>query len=49
MLTLDPKIRPPLDPEFAPAALWQRLRDDSIAVPGRATIHLTGIDGERSR
>ena len=24
MLTLEPKIRPPLDPEFAPAALWQR-------------------------
>ena len=31
MLTLDPKIRPPLDPEFAPAALWQRGYRDLVA------------------
>jgi predicted NBD/HSP70 family sugar kinase len=31
MLTLAPKLRPPLDPEFAPAALWQRAYRDLVA------------------
>ncbi|MGH7945915.1 MAG: ROK family protein [Opitutaceae bacterium] len=30
MLTVAPKIRPPLDPEFVPAALWRRAYGDLV-------------------
>jgi predicted NBD/HSP70 family sugar kinase len=48
MLTLAPKLRPPLDPEFAPAALWQRAYRDLVAKdPGarRFAIVLVRPDG----
>jgi predicted NBD/HSP70 family sugar kinase len=31
MLTVEPRIRPSLDPEFVPAALWQRAYRDLVA------------------
>jgi predicted NBD/HSP70 family sugar kinase len=48
MLTIAPKIRPPLDPEFLPAALWHRAYAALVAADGGArpcAIALVRRDG----
>jgi len=51
MVTVSPKFRPVLDPEFVPAALWNRAYRQAVAAGGRArklAIALERSDGSVS-
>jgi len=51
MVTVSPKFRPVLDPEFVPAALWNRTYRQAVAAGGRArklAIALERSDGSVS-